>query len=80
MVDSRDVSSDYECKRVAKTVVIYVRVFLNPAGSPPAMSPQRCSGMPICQLFPSGKFPPAVHELQRATGCPYMESLTIGGT
>jgi hypothetical protein len=59
---------DHECERVGQHVEI--DIFLTYAAPGQALivgapTPQRCSGLPICQIFLSGKFPPVAHVLQR---------------
>ena len=75
---------DYECERIwqhveidIKTVLAYAAPSQAPIVGTPA--PQSCSGMPICQIFLSGKFPPSAHVLQLSTGCPFMDRLTTAG-
>jgi hypothetical protein len=75
---------DYDCEHIAQKVEILVKTVFAHGGmsrSPiaSAPTPQTCTGMPACGLFPSGKFPPRDHALVAPTGCPYMAKRTITG-
>lgn len=76
-------TTDYACNRIAQSVRItvknvYLRGGLTAAPSAMAMVPKACTGMPVCQLFPSGDFPP-VSPLTPATGCPFIDTLKSTG-
>jgi hypothetical protein len=75
-------SSAYDCARIARGVTITVKTVrlyggLGPHVVAPAVSPQRCSGMPICQLFSLGKFPQPKYSAK--TGCPYIDTRKMTG-
>ena len=84
MAKTVDWRETYDCGLIGRAVAIDGRTFFAHGGLPlspvaAARTPQRCSGMPSCQLFPSGKFPALIQALSSPTGCPYMASLTITG-
>ena len=85
MAKTHESQIDYECERIGQQVEIDIKTvfaYAAPSQAPiaAAPAPQRCSGMPICQLFPSGNFPSPTHVLQGAgKGCPYMDKRTIAG-
>ena len=71
-------SVDYDCARIAQQVVIIEKTpYLDM--DPPSYHddmvgfPQCCSGMQVCQLFSSEKFPPISGE-PTATGCPFIDT------
>jgi hypothetical protein len=68
---------DYDCARIAQQVVIVEKMPYLDEDAPPFAGdavgfPQCCSGMHLCQLFWSEKFPPIDGE-PIATGCPFID-------
>jgi hypothetical protein len=81
MAKTRESQIDCYCPHIKRGVEIDIKMYGFPSQGPVAgaTTPQRCSGMSICNLFVSGKFPPLDHARAGPTGCPYMESLTTTG-
>jgi|HubBroStandDraft_1064217.scaffolds.fasta_scaffold861760_1 hypothetical protein len=68
----------YDCARIAQQVVIIEKRPYLDADALPVQDdsfgfPQCCSGMHLCQLFWSDRFPPITSE-PIATGCPFIDT------